>query len=193
AGGAETVALDGEVCVPIHGAGSVDAAESALAARLRAESAETDGPLAHWIDRSISLRISRWLVRHTRLRPNHITVIGTTVGLLAAALLSRGSYWAGVGGTVLVLCATIIDGCDGEVARFTFRESSFGQKFDVITDNIVHVAIFVGLAIGLYHQNPGGHYFSLMAILLGGFACDSVVTYFFLVRRPDFANADAPP
>jgi phosphatidylglycerophosphate synthase len=191
--GAETRSLDGEVCAPISDERSITAAEAALCERIRADSAASDGPLAHWIDRRISLRISRWLVRHTRLRPNHITLIGTSVGLLAAAVLGVGTYWAGVLGTLLFLCATIIDGCDGEVARFTFRESSFGEKFDVITDNIVHVAIFVGLAVGLYHQNPGGHYFGLMAILLGGFACDGAVTYFFLVRRPGFAKSGGPP
>jgi len=191
-GGPQAVALDGEVCIPISDARSVDAAEAALCAQVRAESAESDGPLAHWIDRRISLRVSRWLVSHTRVRPNHITVIGTTVGLLAAALLGVGGYWTSVAGTLLFLCATIIDGCDGEVARFTFRESAFGQKFDVITDNVVHVAIFMGLAIGLYHQNPGGYYLWLMAILLGGFACDLVVTYFFLVRRPGFARITSP-
>jgi phosphatidylglycerophosphate synthase len=191
--GAETRSLNGEVCVPISDAQSIAAAEVALCERLRAESAVSDGPLAHWIDRRISLRISRWLVRHTPLRPNHITIIGTSVGLLAATVLGIGTYAAGVVGTLLFLCATIIDGCDGEVARFTFRESPFGEKFDVVTDNIVHVAIFVGLAVGLYRQNPGGHYLWLMAILLGGFACDSVVTYFFLVRRPGFAKSRGTP
>lgn len=191
--GAETVSLDGQLCVPITDERSVVAAEQALCERLRADSAASDGPLAHWIDRRISLRISRWLVRYTRLRPNHITIIGTSVGLLAAATLSRGTYWAGVAGTLLFLCATIIDGCDGEVARFTFHESDFGEKFDVITDNIVHVAIFIGLALGLYHQNPGGHYGWLTAILLGGFACDALVSYFFLVRRPGFAQSRGTP
>jgi phosphatidylglycerophosphate synthase len=186
--GAQQVTLDDAVLAPITDEPSVATAEAALCARLRTDSAASDGPLAHWIDRRISLRISRWLVRHTQLRPNHITIIGTSVGLTAAGLLGIGTYWAGLAGTLLFLCATIIDGCDGEVARLRFQESSFGQKFDVITDNVVHVAIFVGLAWGLYHQNPAGHYFWLMAILLGGFACDSVVTYFFLVRRPGFAQ-----
>ena len=191
--GGERVSLDGELCAPISDDHSVTAAEAALCRQLRADSAASDGPLAHWIDRRISLRISRWLVRRTHLRPNHITIIGTCTGLLAAALLAVGTYWAGVAGTLLFLCTTIIDGCDGEVARLTFRESSFGQKFDVITDNIVHVAIFIGLAIGLYHQNPDGHYGLLIAILLGGFACTSVVTYFFLVRRPGFASSGGTP
>ncbi len=191
--GAEGIALDGEVCARITDARSVALAEAALCERLRADSAASDGPLAHYVDRRVSLWISRWLVGHTQLRPNHITVIGTSVGLLAAALLSVGTYWSGVGGTLLFLCATIIDGCDGEVARLKFQESSFGQKFDVITDNVVHVAIFVGLAVGLYHQSPDGHYLLLMGILLGGFTCTSVVTYFFLVRRPGFASSGGAP
>jgi phosphatidylglycerophosphate synthase len=191
--GARTVSLDGALCVRITDIGAVAAAESALCAHLRAASKDSDGPLAHWIDRRISLRMSRWLVRHTRLRPNQITFIGTGIGLLAALLLSIGNYWAGVAGTLLFLCATIIDGCDGEVARLKFQESSFGEKLDVATDNIVHVAIFIGLAVGLYHRDPQGPYLALMGILLGGFACDMVVSYFFLVRRPGFAESRGAP
>ena len=189
--GGQSFALEGNG-IRIGDSRSVAAAERLLCAQLRADSAASDGPLAHWIDRHVSLRLSRWLVRHTRLRPNHITVIGTSMGLLAALTLSAGTYWAGVAGTLLFLCTTIVDGCDGEVARLTFRESAFGEKFDVITDNLVHVAIFAGLALGLYRQNPGGHYAALFAILLGGFACDSAVTYFFLVRRPGFARSGGP-
>jgi phosphatidylglycerophosphate synthase len=94
---------------------------------------------------------------------------------------------------VLFLCATTLDGCDGEVARLTFHESSFGQKFDIITDNIVHLAIFIGLALGLYHRDPHGPYLLLMAFLLGGFACNGIVSYFFLVRRPGFARQAVTP
>jgi phosphatidylglycerophosphate synthase len=191
--GADSVALDGAVCAPISDAQSVAAAEAALCEQLRSDSAASDGPLAHWIDRRISLRISRWLVRHTSLRPNHLTIIGTCIGFLAAGLLSLGAYWAGIAGALLFLCTTIIDGCDGEVARLKLLESSFGEKFDVITDNIVHVAIFVGLALGLYRQNPNGHYLLLMGILLSGFACTGAVTYFLLVRRPGFARSGGTP
>lgn len=191
--GAQMIALDGEVCVRVTDAPLVTAAEQALCRRLRADTAASDGPLAHWIDRRLSLRLSRWLVRHTRLGPNQITTIGTAIGLAGATLFALGTYWAGVLGSLLFLCATILDGCDGEVARLTFRESSFGQKFDVITDNVVHVAVFAGLAVGLYRQHEAGHYVALTALLLGGFACTLVATYFFLVRRPGFARSPIPP
>jgi len=191
--GAQPLPLPGGVCVPIADARSATAAEKLLCAQLRADSAATDGWLAHRLDRHISLRLSLWLARHTRVRPNQITVAGTTVGLLAAVLLGRGTYWTGLAGTLLFLCATIIDGCDGEVARLKFAESAFGAKFDVITDNIVHVAIFIGLAVGLYHQDPGGHYPSLLALLLGGFACNGALSYFFLLRRPGFTRSGGTP
>jgi len=57
----------------------------------------------------------------------------------------------------------------------------------------VHVAIFIGLAVGLYHQDPGGHYPSLLALLLGGFACNGALSYFFLLRRPGFARSGGTP
>jgi phosphatidylglycerophosphate synthase len=190
---AEQAWLDGEICLPVRDATSARRAEAALCRQLRANSAATDGPLAHWIDRRFSLRVSRWLARHTRVRPNQITLFGTCVGLVAAAAFSVGTYWSGVTGALLFLCATILDGCDGEVARLTFSESAFGQKFDVITDNIVHVAIFIGLALGMYHQHPDSHYVLLMSLLLSGFACDGIVTYFFLVRRPGFASGGPAP
>ena len=48
----------------------------------------------------------------------------------------------------------IIDCCDGEVARLTFSESKFGQELDIWADNVVHIAIFSGIAVGAYLQGP---------------------------------------
>jgi len=180
--GALHIPLDGAVCVRIDGAESVTTGESALCAELRARSQPTDGPLARF-DRRISCRISRWIVRHTTLRPNDITTIGTIVGLAAAWVLSRGTYAAGVAGTALFLSAALIDGCDGEVARLTFRESPFGKAFDVATDNLVHAAVFVGLALGMRRRDPSGHWGMLMLLLLIGFALAGAVSYYFLVRQ----------
>ncbi len=190
---ATTTELGDVLCVPVHDAASAVEAELAFCERMRRDSKASDGPLAHWVDRRVSLRLSRWIVAHTGLRPNHITLIGTSIGLIASILLGVGSYATGIAGTLLFLCATIIDGCDGEVARMKFLDSSFGQKLDVTTDNIVHVTIFLGLAIGLYHANPDRPYLTLIAILLGGFAFDGAVTYFFLVKRPGFASSGGPP
>lgn len=190
---APTTDLSDTVCVPVRDAATAAQAETVFCERMRRDSKASDGPLAHWVDRRVSLRMSRWIVAHTGLRPNHITMIGTSIGLIASVLLGVGTYATGVAGTLLFLAATIIDGCDGEVARMKFLDSSFGQKLDVTTDNIVHVTVFVGLALGLYHANPDRPYLTLIAILLGGFAFDGAVTYFFLAKRPGFASSGGPP
>jgi len=183
--GVEPVSLGDEVC-RVVGPGDVARAEAALCAGMRAESAATDGLLARRIDRAISCRLSLWLVRHTRLRPNTVTAIGTVIGLAGAVYLARGTYASGIAGTLLFLAAAIVDGCDGEVARLTFRESTFGQRLDVTTDNLVHAAIFVGLAVGFHRRAPDGHAALLATLLLGGLALDGLLSYYFLVVRTEW-------
>lgn len=189
AASAQHIPLSAGLCMPVPDAQAANAAERALVRQLAAATAATDGPIARF-DRAISTRISRHIVR-TPLRPNHITIIGTTVGCLAAWSLAQGTYWSGVVGTLLFWFAVIIDGCDGEVARLKFQESFFGYVFDVTTDNLVHVAIFVGLGVGLYRAAPDGNLIWLVALLVGGFACSTAATLLTLARKPTVTDAPA--
>ena len=179
---AQTAPFAGGLCIPVPDAGAAASAERTLVRQLAAATAATDGPIARF-DRAISTRLSRHIVR-TPLRPNHITMIGTGIGCLAAWSLAQGTYLSGVIGTLLFWFAVIIDGCDGEVARLKFQESFFGYVFDVTTDNLVHVAIFIGLGVGLYRAAPDGQLFWLVALLVGGFACATAATMLTLVRQP---------
>lgn len=181
--GAVDTPLNGEICARVTCDATARAAETQLFAQLRAATADTDGPLARF-DRSLSQWISSRLV-YTPLRPNHITVIGTGVGLLASWCLARGAYWMDVLGALLFLCATVIDGCDGEVARLKFQETPFGHQFDIVTDNIVHVTILIGLGMGQYRRHPDGHYAALIVLLVCGFACASGAAYWCFLRQPE--------
>jgi phosphatidylglycerophosphate synthase len=51
-------------------------------------------------------------------------------------------------GALLFLTHSILDGCDGELARLKFLESRYGAMLDFWGDNAVHVAVFVCMAIG---------------------------------------------
>ena len=188
---AEAATLRDELCVRVTDDHSARAAEARLLAQLRAATADSDGPIAR-LDRSASQWISRRLV-HTPLRPNHITIIGTCIGLVGAWCLAQGVYGLDVLGTALFVCAVIIDGCDGEVARLKFQETPFGHTFDVTTDNVVHVAIFVGLGIGQYRRHPDGHYALLSALLLGGVACAAAALYWVFLRAPQTLRSAPPP
>ena len=183
--------IDGSVCVRVSDDRSARAAEDRLLAELRAATAESDGPLARW-DRFASQWLSLRLVE-TPLRPNHITMIGTATGLLAAWCIARGSHGFDLLGTLLFLLTVVIDGSDGEVARLKFQESRFGGHFDVATDNIVHVAIFVGLGLSAYRRDPGGPYAALLALLLGGVAFAAGVGYWCVLREPERVRPSAAP
>lgn len=179
--------LAGEVCTAVAGEADAERAERRLIAALRAETYASDGPIAR-LDRSLSMRISRRLV-HTPLRPNHITTIGTAVGLLAAWCFAQGTHGFGLLGAILFWAATIVDGCDGEVARLKLQETRFGGLYDVVTDNVVHAAIFAGLAAGQVRVNPNFDLPLLAGALVVGLLCACAATYFCLIRHPPVTDS----
>lgn len=104
------------------------------------------GPVDALINRHISLRITRLLAR-TPVTPNQITVTALLIGLLAAALLLEGSRLAVLVAGPLIALQSIVDSCDGELARLRFQFSKLGQWLDNVADDIVDSALMVGLGV----------------------------------------------
>ncbi|MGD0658048.1 MAG: CDP-alcohol phosphatidyltransferase family protein [Syntrophorhabdales bacterium] len=152
---------------------SVAIAEDGLVAGLAATTAKTDGFMARHFDRRLSRLVSRRIAR-TPLTPNTITLFNVVIGLAGAHLFSRRGYWAHVAGSLIFLLCVIFDGVDGEVARLKLKETVFGRYLDVITDNIVHVALFIGIALGVARETGNEQYLYVLGILLGGFALCAV-------------------
>jgi phosphatidylglycerophosphate synthase len=116
------------------------------------------GEFEGFVDRHFNRKVSRWFTRLflvMGLSPNSITVLAGLIGLIAAAGFGVGTYGAGIVAALLFQLAAVIDCCDGEVARLTFTESPFGAWLDLVMDNIVHMAIFAGIALGLYTTHIG--------------------------------------
>jgi 1L-myo-inositol 1-phosphate cytidylyltransferase / CDP-L-myo-inositol myo-inositolphosphotransferase len=160
----ERAAVDGHVRVlstetnrshwyqEVRDAADVTAAERKLFKSLK-------GELEGFVDRFFNRKISRWFTRiflAAGLSPNVITIIASLVGLAAATCFGVGTYSAGIIAALLFQLAAIIDCCDGEVARLTFTESPFGAWLDIAMDNVVHMAIFAGIAAGSYLHVAGG-------------------------------------
>ena len=152
-------------------------AELRLAKSIREESAHKDAPMARWVDRKISWRISYWLATHTRVTPNMVTVANTMFGLACAWMFSVPNYWIRLFAAIFFLISITIDGVDGELARLKMVESDFGGTLDVLTDNIVHAAVFIGLLIGCYRVEHSHAYLYLIPLLLGGFAMCAYATW----------------
>jgi len=151
-------------------------AELRLAKSIREESAHKDAPMARWVDRRISWRISYWLAQ-TRVTPNMVTVANTAFGLTCAWMFSVPNYWMRLFAAIFFLISITIDGVDGELARLKMVESEFGGKLDVLTDNIVHVGVFIGLLVGCYRVDHSRAYLYLIPILLGGFVMCAYATW----------------
>lgn len=165
--------------------GGEEHAKTAEDRLMKAQAAQTkrnDGFLARHLNRRISRFISERLA-HTAVTPNQITFAGVTIGMAGALLLSWSGYWPHLIGALLFLLCIIVDGVDGEVARLKLQETPFGHRLDVITDNLVHLAIFAGIALGLYHDSGDHVYFRILWVLIGGFGLCGVAVYRCILRR----------
>lgn len=158
---------------------SVTAAETQL---LRSLGREGDSVLVRVLDRRLSQALTKRLMR-TPVTPNQITLLSAAIGLSGAFFLAQPSLVLQVLGSLLFLLSTIIDGCDGEIARLTFQESEFGAKLDVIMDNVVHLFLFPSIALGLYRRWDDTLYFVLGGLSLGGILISMAVYLPYLWRR----------
>jgi phosphatidylglycerophosphate synthase len=66
------------------------------------------------------------------------------------------------------VCASILDGCDGEVARLKLQASAFGCWLETVCDYLYYLVIFAGMTIGLARSTGNGVYLIWGATLLFG-------------------------
>jgi 1L-myo-inositol 1-phosphate cytidylyltransferase / CDP-L-myo-inositol myo-inositolphosphotransferase len=123
---------------------NVRAAERRL---LRSLVKDTDGFMARHVERPISLAISRRLAG-TAITPNQMSLISIAVGICGGPFFLSARPLTQTIGALLFLAHSILDGCDGELARLKFQQSRWGGVLDFWGDNIVHTVIFGCMAIG---------------------------------------------
>jgi CDP-L-myo-inositol myo-inositolphosphotransferase len=146
-GRAKAVEINGHFWIDVDDPAALRRAESSLLANLRDK--PNDGPVSRFFNRPLSVRISRQLVNH-RITPNQISLFSFLCSLLAASLFAVGGYLALALGGVLAQLASIIDGCDGEVARLKFQSSQYGGWFDAVLDRYADAFLLFGLTWHAY-------------------------------------------
>ena len=127
--------------------GTVPLNESGRIAHLLLKSAgkSTDGIVSRWINRPMSRRISAFLLsRMPWVRPGHMTLFTTLVGVAMLFCLLFGGYTGLVAGALLFQTASMLDGVDGEIARTTCRSSARGAALDSASDMAVNVMFLIG-------------------------------------------------
>ncbi len=122
-----------------------------------------DGPVSRYLNRPLSTRITRHLIDRS-ITPNQISFFCFTLCLLAAGLFATGGALWLVAGGLLAQTASVVDGCDGEIARLRLQESDFGGWFDAVLDRYADAFLLFGLTWHVFFATEGG---SPLALFVG--------------------------
>lgn len=166
------------VAVLVRDDASARRAESLLLESLRKPQ---DGIVSRAINRSLSLRVTRVLAR-TDLRPNQLSVGILAFGALGAVGAAGGSYASMALGGLCFQIQSVLDGCDGELARLTFRGSRAGEWIDTLGDDFTNYGFFAGAAWGLHRAGLGALPLVLGAVGVGAGLVASLTEYRYLLR-----------
>lgn len=129
-----------------------------------------DGLVSRHLNRRASRPIARLLAR-TPVTPNQVTLVSLCVAAGSLASFALGSP---VAGGLLAQAGSVIDGVDGDLARFAGRGSKFGSFFDAVVDRYSDALVLLGLTIWAASGDAlEGAWIAGFAALAGSF----VVTY----------------
>jgi phosphatidylglycerophosphate synthase len=126
----------------------------------------TDGIFAR-MNRKVSIPISRKIIPFP-ITPNMVSLFTLGVSLAAGAFLALGGYWNMLTGAILSWFASVLDGCDGEVARLKLQESDFGCWLETVCDYLYYLFIFAGMTIGLVRSSGNRTYLLWGGLLVFG-------------------------
>ena len=146
----------------------------------------TDGFYAR-MNRRISIPISRRLIKFP-ITPNMVTIFTLGVSFLAGVFFALGGYWNNLLGALLSIWASILDGCDGEVARLKLQASKFGCWLETICDYLYYLFIFAGMSLGLTKSRGTEAY-----LVWGGFLLFGAVASFLAVGSARHRFASSQP
>src|SRR5256885_412800 len=97
-------------------------------------------------------RLARRLVtplKDSRATPNHLTTVRLIFGLAAAAAFVPGTYgWTNLGALLLIL-SNFLDHTDGELARISGKTSRIGHIYDLASDAVVTILLFLAIGVGV--------------------------------------------
>jgi phosphatidylglycerophosphate synthase len=120
-------------------------------------------------------------LKDSRATPNHLTTVRLAAGLAAAAAFLPGTYgWTNIGALLMVL-SNFLDHTDGELARISGKTSRIGHIYDLASDALVTVALFLAIGIGVGARV--GTLLQLQPALLGLAAGSAVALIFYLRMR----------
>jgi phosphatidylglycerophosphate synthase len=155
---------EGRYCyaIAVTSAAARRAATRALLASLVKTS---DGPVSVHVNRPISLALTRVLVP-LGVSANQMTFVTALVAFAGAWFAAQAGWHAQALGAVLFQASSVLDGCDGEIARLKYQESALGCWIETFGDYSYYIAIFVGMTVGAvrFTGMPIFYWFGIVAM-----------------------------
>ncbi len=98
--------------------------------------------------------------------PNHVTLAGFVLGLLAVPFIILNWWW---GALCCIIFNRVLDGLDGELARYQKSSSSAGGYLDICLDFLFYAFD----TFGVWHRRP----YQL------GYPCYGVISHVYWYRK----------
>lgn len=160
----------------------VDTPESLVHAErslIRSLGKPTDGFVSRHFNRKISTRISALLVK-TPLTPNQLSISTMFICFIASWFVAQPDYLGLAIGGLIFQFASIVDGCDGEVAKLKFLGSQFGEWVDTVADNVSYLVFFSSFVYGVYQATGEAYVLTLAWLALGSVVIGVSMIYVYL-------------
>jgi phosphatidylglycerophosphate synthase len=141
------------------------------------------GLIDGWLNWRVSMPITRRL-SSTAVMPNHVTLVSACIGAAASVSLLGGSWPLLALGGVLMQLQSILDSCDGELARLRFQGSRLGQWLDNLSDDALDLLFVVCAGIA-----AGGPWLTLAVVASVFRGLGHVVMYHEVHRRTGTGDA----
>lgn len=170
--GTAALITGGGYFVAVTDATTLGLAEAAL---YRSLGAANDSALDRLLNRPCSGLLTRLFVR-LPISPNLVTLASLALGLAAAWQVRSGTATSALLGILLYALAVVLDHSDGEIARLTFQESTFGHRLDIAADTTTHALL--ALAMAGAASRVGGR----LTLLAGAFAALGIIVSSILVN-----------
>lgn len=143
---------------------------------LRGSGKSRDGFVSRYLNRPISRVVSRLLLK-TPMTPNIWTLLITLFPIIGFLFLIRGDYVDFVVGAALYQVHSILDGCDGEIARAKYLDSEKGPGLDALGDLIALLLFSLGLGLGLFRATGANPVASRL------FLSEGILCFFLIASR----------
>ena len=106
------------------------------------------------IYRPLAFLLVKLLVR-TPMTPNLVSFIALGFGVASGVFYSAGTTQGFFHGGLCLLAFSLLDCCDGMLARMKGLKDPFGELVDMFVDLVANIFIFFGLGKGVAQLAPG--------------------------------------